>query len=153
MSVYSASVSNVTPVVANDLITVQGGAATQIYQIIEISVGAMGTASAANQVNLSLDNALGITTTAITPSKFSPLSVAAVCTASSGWATQPTLLGIPLITLPVNANGGIYRWVARPGEEITGYGTAASPSTGSYSLRPTTVNGPLTVHIVWVEGL
>lgn len=115
MARYSDRVSNVTPTVGNDLITVSATAAV-IMQDIDILIGGMGTASAAQSVDV-LRSTAGTTPTAQTPSPLDPNSPAATVTAATGWSVQPTP-GVILLSLPVNANGGIVRWLAAPGEEI-----------------------------------
>jgi len=154
MSTYSATVSGATPSTTNDTMTITGASASTPYaQIIEVSVSGMGTASAANELGLFNVTTVGATGSgAITPNKFSPFSVAAVAVINTGWTTQPTVGG-ELIALGCNSNGGIYRWVARPGEEISLYGNAANG--GQYSLRfkNSASAGPVTVHLVWQEQL
>jgi hypothetical protein len=115
MARYTDAVSNVTPTVGNDLITVLATAAV-IFQVIDVLIGGMGTASAAQSVNVQRTTA-GTTPTSQTPSPTNPNSPAATVTASTGWSVQPTA-GVILLSLPVNANGGVVRWLAAPGEEI-----------------------------------
>ena len=115
MARYTDRVSNVTPTVGNDLITISATASV-IFQSIDIVIGGMGTASAAQSVDV-LRSTVGTTPVAQTPSPVNPNSPAATVTASTGWAVQPTP-GVILLSLPCNANGGVVRWLAAPGEEI-----------------------------------
>jgi hypothetical protein len=51
-----------------------------------------------------------------------------------------------ILDLAVNANGGIYRWVARPGEEIVCTGT-----TDTISFRAVTGSSTVSLHVVFME--
>src|ERR1700692_4877812 len=101
MSVYSATVSNTAPSVTNDTMTLTGVASTY-YEIIEISVGGMGTASLAGEMALFNVTVVGATGSgAITPNKFNPFSPAATMVINTAWTTQPTAGG-EMVALPVN---------------------------------------------------
>ena len=144
MARFSVTRSNVALSTTNDLLTLVT-AANRKAAIIEVSIGGMGTASAANE--LMVQRSTGGTTGggAITPEKLDPDAPASAHTVNTTWTGQPTLSGTPMLRLPVNANGGIYRWVARPGEEII------VRSAGQLSLRSAVGTSNVSVHMVWDE--
>ena len=156
MSVYSTTVSNSSiSSTTNDIISITP-AANAMIQIIEFTVAGAGTASSAAQINLYAVTTVGATGSgALNIANFNPYAPAAASTAFSGWTTQP-VVGFILVPLTVNANGGIYRWVARPGEEITcinaattGGGNVNKACSIRASLAPST---NFTVSVVWSEA-
>lgn len=148
MSTYTVSRSNVALSTSNDLITFTP-AANRAIQIIEISVGGMGTASAANELGVYDVTTAGVTGSgALTPTKINRFAPAAASTINTAWTTQP-VVGGEILSLPVNANGGIYRWVARPGEEITVIGGATT--NFQLSLRSAVGTSNVSVHVVFIE--
>lgn len=147
MAMYTVSKDNVALSTTNDLVTLLPAAAHPI-QVVEISICGMGTASAANSVGVYRSTAGTTGASGLTPTpvgRYSstnpPVANTVVWTA---WTTQPTLGGI-VLDIAVNANGGIYRWVARPGEEIV------VASTDELSLRGITGSSNLSWHIVFLE--
>jgi hypothetical protein len=149
MSVYSWTVSTAALSTTNDTMSLIP-ASSRIDWIIEVSVGGMGTSSVANEVDVFNQTTAGTTGSgAVTAQKFSPDSNAVGSVVDSAWTTQP-VVGQPFIALPVNSNGGIYRWVARPGEEIVLRGAATSNFAASYRAKVTT-SGTATIHTVVIE--
>lgn len=148
MSTYSTNVSNATLSTANDALTLVPAASRRI-QLVEISVGGMGTASAANELGVFLITTAGTTGGgAPTINKMDFYAPTAASTLSTTWSAQPTVGG-QFLSLPVNSNGGLYRWVARPGEEINVVGGLAN-SLG-LSFRAKVGTGSVSLHIVWIE--
>lgn len=118
MAFYGASVSPATPGTTNDVLTLTAAASRRAL-IHEISVSGLGTASAANELICARPSTLGITPTAQTPMPLEPDSAAAGATVATAWTTQPVITSVVSpIRLGCNSNGGIYRWVAKPGEEF-----------------------------------
>lgn len=113
--IYSVSKDAAALPAAGDLLTITAPAGRAL-RIHEISLGGMGTASSANEIKVARSTG-GVTPTDVTPVPLNPNAITSEFTAASGWATQPTL-SVVLLRLPVNANGGVYRWVAKPGCEI-----------------------------------
>jgi hypothetical protein len=112
---------------AQDIMTITAPAGRSL-RILEISMGAMGTASAANEVGVYRSTG-GTTPTAITPVPTHPDFAAATFTAAGGWATHPTT-GVVLDRLAVNANGGgIQKPLVFPGFAIE------IPGGGQVSIR------------------
>jgi hypothetical protein len=148
MSVYTVSRSNVALSTSNDLLTITP-AANRRVQIIEISVAGMGTASAANELGVYDVTTAGVTGSgALTPTKLDRFAPSPASTVNSAWTTQP-VVGGEILSLGVNSNGGIYRWVARPGEEINVTGSATT--NFQLSLRAAVGSGNVSVHVVFSE--
>lgn len=140
MPFYGASQSPTAPGTTNDILTLTA-AASRIALVHEISISGEGTASAANELIVNRPTTLGITPVAQVPAQFDPdnaasgATVAAMSAANaSGWTTQPVLATISLMRLGCNSNGGVYRWVAKPGEEIR-LRSNATVSVSQLSLR------------------
>lgn len=150
MSVYSATVANAAIAnFTNDIMTLVP-AANRRVQLIEVMVAGMGTASAAGQINVYNVTTAGVTGGgAITPVKFDFYAPASASTVNTTWATQPVVGAVPQIQLPVNANGGIFRWVARPGEEI--YAIGGLSANMEISIRASVGSGTYTTTITWAE--
>jgi hypothetical protein len=147
MAVYTIAKDNTALSTSADFMTLIPAAAHPI-QIIEISIAGMGTASAANSLGVYRSTAGTTGSSGITPTPLGrysstnpPVANTVVWTA---WATQPTLGGL-ILDLGVNSNGGIYRWVARPGEEII------CAATDEISLRAITGSGSVSIHVVIAE--
>jgi hypothetical protein len=129
---------------AADALTLIGAAGRRLY-VVEISVAGLGTVSAANDI--AVQRSTGGTTGggAITAAKMFDGSAAAAFTNFTTWSAVPTLTGTGLLRFGVNANGGIYRWVARPGEEIELNGTE------QLSIRPISGSSNVNLHVVVCE--
>jgi len=143
MSIHSITRSNFALNTANDALTFIAAANRKI-RVLEISVGGMGTASAANEI--AVQRSTGGTTGggAITPESLDPESLAdSVTVVDTTWAAQPTLSGGPVLRLPVNANGGVYRWVARPGSEIV------VRNSGQLSFRSAVGTSNVSIHVLY----
>lgn len=143
MSIHSVTRSNVTLNTANDLMTFIPAANRKIL-IHEIMVGGMGTASAANEIAVQRSTSGTTPGGAITPESVDPDSAAdAVTVVNTTWAAQPTLSGTPLLRLPVNANGGVVRWLAKPGQPIV------VRNSGQLSIRPAVGSSNVSIHVVY----
>lgn len=139
MALYIASSSPTAPSTTNCVLTITA-AAVRRTQVHEISVAGQGTASAANELGTQRATTVGITPVSYTPLKVDPLSAAAagvitVMTgaSTSGWTTEPVSTQTVGLRLGCNSNGGIYRWVAKPGEEIALYDVAVT--TGQLMIK------------------
>lgn len=111
---YSLSRSNTAlPASTNDFLTILPATA-RTFRVIEISVGGMATASAANELQLARSSAGTTPGGAVTAQPLQEAQAAAGFTNATTWAAQPTI-GPVLLRIPVNANGGLYRWVRPPG--------------------------------------
>ena len=113
MGYYSLSRSNTAlPASTNDFLTVIG-AASRTFRLIEVSIGGMGTASAANELAVARSTNGTTSGGAVTNVPLQVNQVASGFTNATTWTTQPTL-GNVILRIPVNANGGLYRWVRPP---------------------------------------
>lgn len=143
MSFYAVNVSNAALNTSNDLMTFIAPANRRV-RIHEISVGGMGTASAANELRVARSTGGTTGGGALTSEPVDPDSVAAGSTVNTTWSAQPTI-GNVILRIPVNANGGIYRWVAKPGEEIV------IRNSGQLSLRSAVGTSNVSAHVVFEE--
>lgn len=151
MAFYAASVKATAPGTSNDVLTLTAAASRRALAH-EISVSAMGTASAANELVAARPSTLGITPTAQTPVAIDPDSAAAGATIATAWTTQPVLTSvIRLVRLGCNSNGGVYRWVAKPGEEIA-LRNNTTVSVSQLSLRFDTGGAQdMSVHLIFED--
>jgi len=147
MATYTVSRDNVAQSTSSDFMTFLPASGHSI-QIIEISVCGMGTASAANSLGVYRSTGGTTGSSALTPTPVgritSSIPPAASTVVDTAWVSQPTLGGL-ILALGCNSNGGIYRWVARPGEEIL------CVNADEISLRGITGTGNITVHVVFTE--
>lgn len=146
---YALTRSNTALSTTADLLTLISAAAKAL-RVWEISIGGMGTTSTAQELLVSRASAAGVTGSgALTAVPLNPAAPAAGFTNFTGWTTQPTLSNT-IIRLPVNANGGIYRWVALNPESailIPAGGAAA----GTLSFRSAVGAGNVTFHAIVEE--
>lgn len=148
MSFFAASVDAASPGTTNEVITLTAAASRRAF-LHEVSISGMGTASAAGELAVARATTVGVTPTAQTPEKIDPHSAAAASTVATAWSTQPVVSSVKLLRLGVNANGGVYRWVAKPGTEIALFDTT---TTGQLSFRMITAAAvTYGVHIVFEE--
>lgn len=136
MSMYVASISPAVPGTTNDVLTFTAPANRRSL-IHEVSATGLGTSSAANELCMFRPVALGITPTALSPAPVNTDvdGVVMAGTVASGWVTQPDITAVAaLMRLGCNSNGGAYRWVAKPGTEIS-YRHNVTAITSQLSLR------------------
>jgi hypothetical protein len=107
---YSLSRSNVSLVTSADTITLIPATGRTI-ELLEFSIG--GNATAASGMEVAIARSSGGTTPSagVTAQPLREGQSAAGFTNATAWVAQPTL-GPVLLRIPVNANGGLYRWVA-----------------------------------------
>ena len=127
--------------------TVAAGAA----KIGEVSVSGEGVAASVNRMVLRRISSNASTPTNVVPAPLSPFSQAALTQGYVLAGTGPTVAStIPLIVPGVNAYGGIYRWVAAPGEEIW-QATATAPNSESILATVGSGGGVFSSHIIFEE--
>lgn len=141
-SIYSVSKDAAALSASDDFLTITAPAGRSL-RVHEISLGGMGTASSANEVKV-MRSTGGTTPVAVTPVPLNPNAAAAAFSAASSWTTPPTP-GAVLLRLPVNANGGVYRWVAKPGCEIE------IPGGGQISIRGAGTASVISAHALVEE--
>jgi hypothetical protein len=144
---YSLSRSNVAlPASTDDFLTIIPAASRQ-FELIETSLGGMATTSAAGE--LAAGRSSGGTTPggAVTAQPLREKQAAAGFTNATTWAAQPTL-GPILLRIPVNANGGLYRWVRVPGMNIL---FVAGDTNPQLSFRPASGTPTVSFHALVEE--
>lgn len=132
----------------------QGGSGTMQMKVNEVYIAGESAASNPTTMAFGRDSTVGVTAITATGNFNALLDASAVAPGTiavfgSGATTNPsrsTTLG-HLLEPTLNAFGGIARWQARYGEEITTIG--ASASLGELSLSAVTGTGQLTGHILY----
>jgi len=110
-----------------------------------VEFAGMGTASAANSVQVARSSG-GVTGGgAITPEPLGGEQAAVASTVNTTWATQPTLDDV-LKLLGVNANGGINRWQTTDPRAMIEIRNAAT-----MSLRSATGTSTVSGYMEWDE--
>jgi hypothetical protein len=134
---------------------VQGGNATQRINVLEIYMGGQAGASAPSFMILARDSTVAVT------NSFGTGQTDASLDASTAALAAPPLTGntnttppqrsttLKLLNLSYNAFGGIVRWVAAPGEEISVIGNTASLGEVSLSAFTGGTPGAMGVHLIY----
>lgn len=120
-------------------------AASRRLEIVEVCISGLGIASAANELRVTRSTGGTTGGGAITAAKMREDAPAAATVVDTTWVTQPTLTGTGHLALGCNANGGIFRWVARPGEEIE------ARNAEQISMRSATGTSTVSLHVVGDE--
>lgn len=146
MPLYTVTRTSTALSTTNDLVTVIASS-TKPLRVYIVDLKGMGTASAANEVLLSRSSGGTTGGGAITPSPVNVGSAAASFTVNTTWSVQPTI-GVNLWRFGVNANGGIDKFVAIPGAEIS------VPVSGQLTIRSAsgTSNVALSMLIEEIDG-
>lgn len=135
----------------------QGGSGTQRTNILELYLGGQAGSSTPTFMLLSRDstvatgtntNGTGQTDAALDAAT-AALAAPAI-TGNSNATTKPQRSStLHLLNLSFNAFGGIVRWVAAPGEEITVVGNTASLGEVSFSAFTGGTPGALGAHMIY----
>ena len=131
-----------------------GGSGTQKTNIIEIYLGGQAGASSPTIMLLSRDSTvaatLGATTTTDAALDGSNTALATTVITGNTWTTAPQRSStLHLLNLSFNAFGGVVRWVAAPGEEISIVGNTASLGEVSLSAFSGGTAGLLGAHAIY----
>lgn len=133
---------------------IQGGSSTQKINILEVMETGQAGSSAPTIMVLARDSTVGVTSSGSTavdnPLDASTAALAAPPVVGNGFSgTKPQRGTSHLLNLAFNAFGGIVRWLAAPGEEITVI-TATQP-LGEISLSAFTggTTGLMGAHIIY----
>jgi hypothetical protein len=114
----------------------QGGSGTQRINVLEVTLGGLATSSAPTPIVVARDSTIGVT---LSVGRFAALDAASAALAAPPVAfntatTKPQRSAtLSLMWLAFNAFGGIFRWVAAPGEELGMLGNTASLGEMSFS--------------------
>ncbi len=165
MAKRSLSVSTFTPTATADATNlvddtyfgiILGGSSTQRINIQEVYLGGQAAASAPTIMVLGRDSTVGATVVAGTELRDAALDPATAALAAppvTGRATttkpqRSASLG-HLLNLSFNAFGGIVRWLAAPGEEVSLVGNTASLGELSLSAFTGGTPGLMGGHIIY----
>jgi hypothetical protein len=122
---YTITRTNTALVVGNDFFTINAGA-NKSFRLREITVAGNAIASAANVIGIYRVGTLGVTgSSPITPAPLNLSEAAFSGVVNTVWGTQPVIAAL-ILPISVNGNGGVFRWVPPPGQEIevSGFGSA-----------------------------
>lgn len=146
MPLYTVTRTSTALSTSNDLLTIIASS-TKPLRVYIADMKGMGVATAANEVLMSRSSGGTTPGGAITPSPVNSGSSASSFTTATTWAAQPTL-GVTLWRFGVNANGGVDKFVAVPGAEIS------VPVSGQVSFRSAsgTSNAVINVLVEEVDG-
>ena len=133
--IYTIPRTSFALVAGNDVITVSGNA-LRSWRLLDIYLGGLGTASAANEIGICRTATVGITPGgALTPTPKNVRAPAFGGVVSTTWATQP-VIGVVMDRLMVNANGGnIYRDFKREGLQLEWEAGGAAVLNSCMSIR------------------
>lgn len=165
MAKRSFSVTSYTPTATADTTNLadnttggffQGGSASQRTNFIEIYMGGEAGASAPTIMLFGFNSTAGVTIT-LGNGEDAPLDAATAALAAAvdvGLATtgadpqRSATLG-HVLTLSYNAFGGIVRWLAAPGEEVSITGQAANTGSASLSAFTGGTPGAMSSHVIY----
>ncbi len=163
MAMYSASIptyttsaiADTTNITTQTFVAIQGGGSTQRLKITEVYVGGQATSSAPQYLLLARDSTVfsGATSNGVRQALLDGSGTAAATVALTqnvGSTTLPQRSAtLSLLNLTFNAFGGIVRWVAAPGSEISTVGNTASLGEVSLSGFTGTTAGLVGAHIIY----
>lgn len=165
MARYSYSVQSVTQTATADttnlvdstyLAYLQGGSSTMRCNISEIYLGGEASASSSPTIEVlgrsstvGTGTATGGFSAALDGSATAPGTLARTGNANATAKPQRSVTLGHLLTLSFNAYGGIVRWVARPGEEISVVGNTASLGEVTLSAFTGGTVGAMSGHVLY----
>lgn len=153
-----SAIADTTNLTAGNVMGIQGTSATAAVNVLEISVSGQASASTlANGLFARHSTAAATLTALATPFADGPMYNNAGSSGSGGaYSTATTLpqraatASLSRLNLSLNGFGGIYRWVAAPGEEWQVYGTANNFDSGfSLTTAGSGATCALGVHIIY----
>lgn len=152
----ATGVGDTAAMTANGACFLQGNGATQRISTLEVYLGGLAGASTPTPMVYARDSTVGVTAITLgTNGKNAPLSISTAAMAAAQVAgfsatTMPQRAAtLHLIQLAFNAFGGIIRWVAAPGEEITSIGAAVNAGETSLSAFTGGTPGLMASHIIY----
>ena len=148
------AVADAATMTANGACFLQGSSATARFVISEVYMGGLASAQAPSLMTLSRDSTVAATSITLgTNGSDAPLDVnsgsAAMTTGFSATTMPQRSATLQLLDLAYNAFGGIVRWVAYPGEEVSVYGNAVNVGEVSLSCFTGGTPGLMSSHIVY----
>lgn len=164
MAKWSLQVNTITPTATADttalvdntyLGLIQGGSTTQRINVIEVMMSGQAGASSPSIMQLARDSTVGATVSLGTGATNAALDTATAALAApqvvgNSATTDPQRAAtLKLLNLSFNAFGGIVRWVAAPGEEISLVGNAVNVGEVSLSAFTGGTTGLMGSHIIY----
>ena len=158
------SITTITPTAVADTTNItdasypfllQGGTSTQRINVLELYSGGQAGASSPMIMVLSRDSTVAATNSYGTGQMDAALDAATAALAAAPLSgntngTKPQRSStLHLLNLSFNAFGGIVRWVAAPGEEISLVGNTASLGEVSYSAFTGGTMGAIGAHMIY----
>jgi len=134
---------------------IQGGSSTQKINILEVFMGGQAGSSAPTFMLLSRDSTVAATVSLGTGQTNAALdhataALAAAQVVGNTATTKPQRSStLHLLNLSFNAFGGLVRWLAAPGEEISVFGNTASLGEVSLSAFTGGTPGLMGGHIIY----
>lgn len=161
MARYSAGFTTITAAAVADTTTftagqaygfLRCGGATQMHKINEVYIGGEDTASTPTTAILARTSTISVGALSVGTLALQDALSTAPGTAPSWGSTAATTFPqrsstLYLLNLSLNTYGGISRWQARYGEELTSYGSTAS--LGEVCLSSKTGAGKASGHILF----
>lgn len=161
MARYSATWSSITAAAVNDTTAftagqlpgfLRSGAATMQLKVNEVYIGGEDTASTPTSMILARTSTISVGALSVGNNALLDAVATAPGTTASWGSTAATTFGqrsstLYLLDLSLNTYGGIARWQARYGEEITAYGNTAS--LGEVCLSSKAGTGKTSGHILY----
>lgn len=164
MARYSYSITSVTPTATGDTTNLvdstylgyfQGGNSTQRLNIAEIYMGGEAASSSSPSIMVLARDSTVMSGTAgggrsavLDASNTAPGTLP--ITGNTAATTKPQRSAtLHLLHLSFNAYGGIVRWVARPGEEISVVGNSASLGEASLTAYTGGTTGAMSAHVLY----
>jgi hypothetical protein len=153
VTVTCAALADTTPAAAtNHCGELRSGAATQQLKINEVYIGGEDTASTPTTMTLARTSTISVGALSVGTLAATDFTSTAPGTLPAWGNTSATSYGsrsatLSLLRLSLNTYGGIARWQARYGEELTVYGNTASG--GEVILSSVTGAGKTSGHILF----
>lgn len=164
MAKWSTGLTTFTPTATADTVNlvdatymslIQGGSSTQRINILEVFLGGQAGSSAPTFMLLARDSTVGATVSLGSGQSNAALDAATAALAApqvvgNTATTKPQRSStLKLLNLSFNAFGGLVRWLAAPGEEISTVGNTASLGEVSLSAFTGGTPGLMGGHIVY----
>ena len=161
MARYSGTWTGITAAAVADTTTftagqapgfLRSGAATQMLRVNEVYIGGEDTASTPTTMILARTSTISVGALSVGNNALTDATSTAPGTTAAWGSTAATTFPqrsatLYLLDLSLNTYGGIARWQARYGEEITAYGNTAS--LGEMVLSSKTGTGKSSGHILY----
>ncbi len=136
---------------------IQGGSATQRVNILEVFEGGQAGASSPTFMLLSRDSTVAGATVSLGTGETDAAMDAATAALAAPPVVGNTTSGtkpqrsstLHLLNLSFNAFGGVVRWVAAPGEEMSIVGNTASLGEVSFSAFTGGTPGAMGAHVIY----